>query len=114
MRAIILAGSLLFVSGTAVAGISDEAMVSTCMSDVEANMALPPGTSVEIMRPSCDCVADTASNEEVRQNLLDYTASDPADRTFMLTMAAREILWDCFHVPEEHRIVPEGAEAAAG
>lgn len=107
MQRILVIGLALLTPLTVSADISDEALVSTCLADVDANMALPDGTSSEILRPACECVAESATDTAVRENLVDYTEADPADRTYMLEDAAREILWDCFNVPEEHRIVPE-------
>lgn len=107
MQRILVIGLALIIPLTVSADISDEVLVSTCLADVDANMALPEGTSSEILRPACECVAESTTDATVRENLVNYTEADPADRTYMLKDAAREILWDCFNVPEEHRIVPD-------
>lgn len=88
---------------------SDEAIVSACMTEV-AGFILPEGVDAEVMRPSCTCVATKAEDDTTRTNLMAYTQTPPAERSLMLTMPAREVLWECFNVPESARVVPEGAQ----
>lgn len=111
MRNVLLSASVIMAAGLlpAQAETTDEAIISACMTEV-AGFILPEGVDAEVMRPSCTCVATKAEDDTTRANLMAYTQTPPAERSLMLTMPAREVLWECFNVPEAARVVPEGAQ----